>query len=194
MGQSTMEYVEVDQREIQRLGGQYAFYPTAKLIEDLIRPLSPRVLDVTFGKGRFYYFYRPKLLIGSDPNKWEWIVKPDIFYQLTVWALYDKLKKGEIKLPDDITLVVVDPPRWTRCTYRKREEYNSLIGTPDLIIQYANRTAQLLNATHLLLHYNTVPQLEKAQPTKVVKFRYLARYLNTENKNTSYYILYKLDI
>jgi hypothetical protein len=34
--------------------------------------------------------------------------------------------------------------------------------------------------------------LEKAQPVKVVKFRYLARYLNTENKNTSYYALYEI--
>jgi len=189
-----MEYVEVDQREIQKLGGQYAFYPTAKLIEDLIRPLSPTVLNVTFGKGRFYYFYRPKLLVASDPYKWKWIVEPDVFYQLTVWALYDKLKKGEVRPPGNITLVVADPPRWTRCTYRKREEYNTLIGTPDLIIQYAYKTALLLGATHFLLHYNTVPRLEKAQPVKVVKFRYLARYLNTENKNTSYYALYELNI
>lgn len=188
-----VELVELDQRQIQGLGGQYAFYPSAKIIEDLIRPLSPAVLDVTYGRGRFYYFYRPRLLVASDPYKWNWIVRPDAFYQLTVWALYDKLRKGEIKLQDDITLVVVDPPRWTRCTYRNREEFSSIIGTPDLIIQYAHRTAQLLNATHLLLHYNTVPQLEKAQTVKIVKFRFLSRYLNTKHKNTSYYALYRLE-
>ena len=38
-----MEYVEVDQRQIQKLGGQYAFHPTAKLIMNLIKPLSPTV-------------------------------------------------------------------------------------------------------------------------------------------------------
>lgn len=189
-----VELVELDQRQIQGLGGQYAFYPSAKIIEDLIRPLSPVVLDVTYGKGRFYYFYRPRLLVGSDPYRWEWIVEPDAFYQLTVWALFDKLRKGEIRLPDGITLVVVDPPRWTRCTYRNREEFSSLIGTARLIIQYAYRTAQLLGATYMLLHYNTVPQLEKAQPVKVVKFRFLSRYLNTGNKNTSYYVLYRLEV
>ena len=54
-----MEYVEVDQRQIQKLGGQYAFHPTAKLIMNLIKPLSPTVLDVTFGRTGSTTFIAP---------------------------------------------------------------------------------------------------------------------------------------
>jgi hypothetical protein len=186
-----MEYIEIDQREIQRLGGKRVYFPTSKVVKDLINPLDPAVLDVTYGRGRFYYLYRPRALIGSDPYKWDWLVKPDAFYQLTVWALYSKLARGEIKLPQ-VTLVVVDPPRWTKCHYNKRREYNALIGTPQLIIQYAYKTAQLVKASHLLVHYNSVPELNNAQILKVVKFTYFARYLNTKNKNTSYFALYRL--
>jgi hypothetical protein len=181
------ELVEIDQRQIQKLGGQYVYYPTAKVIEDLVKPLDPSVLDVTYGKGRFYYFYRPRVLIASDPYKREWIVEPDIFYQLPVWALYHKLKKGEVRLPD-ISLIVIDPP-WGRNNHRR--EYSEPLGTPDLIIQYAHRIAQTLRAEYILVHYNKTPQLNGYKPQRTVKYRFLARTLHIEEtNNTSYFTLY----
>ena len=72
--------------------------------------------------------------------------------------------------------------------YNKREIYNYLIGTPNLIIDYSVKLARMLNAKHLLLHYNRVPNIDK--PRHVVEFRWIARYLNIEGKNRSYYILY----
>jgi hypothetical protein len=188
-----VEYVEVDQREIQRLGGRRSRFPVSQVVKDLIKPLDPAVLDVTYGRGRFYYLFRPRVLIGSDPFKWDWLVEPDAFYQLTAWALYHRLRRGEVRLPQEVTLVVADPPRWTRgAVYRGRDEFTALIGTPELIIRYAYEAARLVGASHFLVHYSTVPELSGAQVLKVVRFRYLSRYLNTRSKNTSYFVLYRL--
>jgi len=180
----------VDQRSIQRRGGLYARFPQSYVVCRLLELVNARrVLDVTYGAGRFYRLCRREieLLIASDPVKWRWVVAPDIFYQLTVWQLYDRVRRGDIVVPG-VDVVVCDPPRWNMSvSYNRRDMYNYVVGTPSLIIDYSAKLARLLNAK-LLLHYNRI--LDIGRPIHAIEFRWIARYLNTEGKNRSYYVLY----
>jgi hypothetical protein len=178
----------LDQRDVQRLGGICAKYPASYVILRILRRAGARrVLDVTYGRGRFYKVYRPEYLAGADPVKWDWIVKPDQFHQKTVFQLHREVMDG---LRIDVDTVVVDPPRWNMKRYNRRDVYNYLVGTPTSIILHAAETARILNAKHLLLHYNRVMEISEIE--HIVEFKWFARYLYTQNKNTSYYILYKM--
>jgi hypothetical protein len=150
-----------------------------------------KVLDVTYGEGRFYYLCKSELeIVGADPMKWGWVVKPKQFYQMNVFQLYLMLRDGKIQLPP-VDVVVVDPPRWNmEVSYRRRDMYNFIIGTPRLIIEHAAKVAHLLRAKHLLVHYRELLNIENFNPVHIVEFTWVARYKFTENKNRSLYILY----
>jgi hypothetical protein len=182
----------VDQRAVQERGGDFARYPSSYVVCSLLRRYGlRRVLDVTYGEGRFYRLCFPELeIIGADPMKWSWVVKPKQFYQMNVFQLYLMLRDGKIQL-EPIDVVVVDPPKWNiNVSYNRRDMYNYIIGTPKLIIEYAAKVAQLLKTRHLLVHYRELLKLEGFEPVHVVEFTWFARYLNTENKNKSLYIFY----
>jgi len=181
----------IDQRDIQRRGYLYVYYPSSAVVADILRKYGVRdVLDVTYGRGRFYVMYRPRTLVGVDPMKWDWIVKPDTFHQTTVYHFYRLLKGNEVIIDKPIDCVVIDPPHWSKnATYRKRDEYNYIIGTPKDIIEHGRKVAELVKAPYILLHFNQ--QLPIGEPIHIVKFRWFARYAHTENKNLSYYILYR---
>ena len=190
----------VDQREIQKRGGLYAKFPSSHAICSMLERYNcdSVVLDVTFGEGRFYKTCRDNIffLIGSDPKRWDWVVKPDLFYPFNVFYLYMLLSKKKFNLPlrklDVIDVIVVDPPRWsTYAIYNRRKMYNNLVGTPESIIETGGKIAKLLNTRYVLVHYRTMVQIEGYTPIHVVKFKWFARYLYTENKNTSLYILYE---
>ena len=184
----------VDQRSIQRYGGDFAKFPSSYIVCKLLRQHSiRRALDVTFGEGRFYYLCKNELeIIAADPVKWNWVVKPRQFLQLNVFQLYLMLRDGKIQLPT-IDVVVVDPPKWTpNVSYRKRDMYNFIIGTPKLVIEYASKIASLLATQYLLVHYRETVQLENYVPLHIIEFTWVARYLHTENKNVSLYMLYKV--
>jgi len=86
----------------------------------------------------------------------------------------------------------VDPPRWdTYVTYNRRKMYNYLVGTPILIIETGGKIAKLLNARYLLVHYRSMVEIEGYESIHVIEFKWFARYLYTESKNTSLYILYE---
>ena len=186
----------VDQREIQRMGGLYVKFPSSYIICSFLDKYSCRsVLDVTYGQGRFYKTCRDNILflIGSDPNKWNWVVKPDLFYQFNVFYLYMLLSKRKFDLPiRRLDIIVVDPPKWIiNATYNKREMYNYLVGTPEAILTTSGKIAKELNTRYILIHYRNMVQIEEYTPIHVVKFKWFARYLYTESKNTSLYILYE---
>jgi hypothetical protein len=183
---------EIDQRDVQKRSITCHDYPSSCVVADILKRFNiKRVLDVTYGRGRFYKAYRPELLIGSDPMKWGWLVYPDKFYQLTVFQLNMKLRNKEIEIPKIIDCVVVDPPKWSANEkYNKRDEYNFIIGTPKLIIEYAKLVAQQVATKYLLVHYREVLNLGKI--VHVVKYTWLARYTYTENKNVSYFVLYEV--
>jgi len=184
--------VVIDQRDIQRKGGLCAKYPSSYVVCELLKRFGiKRVLDVTFGRGRFYKLCRRdvELLVASDPAKWPWLTVPDAFYQATVWQLYNAIKAGSLSI-DSIDCVVVDPPRWSGAEYKRRGEYNFLIGSPRLIIEYATKVARIVGSTYMLLHFNKVVSVDGWVPAYIVEFKWFARYLNSENKNISYYIIY----
>jgi len=184
----------VDQRKIQRYGGDFAKYPSSYVVCSLLRKYGlKKVLDVTYGEGRFYYLCKSELeIVGADPVKWSWTVKPKQFYQMNVFQLHLMLRDKKLQL-GPVDIVVVDPPRWnTDVTYRKRNMFDYIIGTPKLIIEHAARVAELLKTGHLLAHYREPIQLNSYRPIHIVEFTWIARYLNTKNNNKSLYILYTL--
>jgi hypothetical protein len=94
--------------------------------------------------------------------------------------------------PNRYNLVVVDPPRWTTyAIYNRRKMFNYLVGTPESIFETSGKIAKLLNTRYVLVHYRNVVKLEQYIPIHLVEFKWFARYLNTENKNTSLYVLYE---
>jgi len=185
--------VRIDQREIQRMGGLYTKFPSSFVVCNLLNH-AYKVLDVTYGEGRFYKLCRDALdvLVASDPKRWDWIVKPDLFYQFNVFYLYNLLCRERIKFPvRKIDAVVVDPPKWNKNNYNRRKMYNYIIGTPEKIIEYAGKIAKLLSSPYLIVHYDKVLDVENFRPIHVIEFKWYARYLNTKNNNTSFYILYE---
>jgi hypothetical protein len=183
----------VDQRDVQKMGGDFAKYPSSYIVCNLLRRYGlRRVLDVTYGEGRFYKLCRYGLeIIGADPVKRRWVANPNQFYQLNVFQLYLMARDGKLSI-EPVDVVVVDPPKWnTAVSYKRRDMYNFIIGTPKLIIEHAARVAQLLKTRHLLVHYRELLKLEGFEPVHVVEFTWIARYLNTKYKNKSLYIIYR---
>ncbi|RSN73363.1 hypothetical protein [Candidatus Methanodesulfokora washburnensis] len=185
----SLVYEIVDQRDIQKK--TKARYPSAVVVAKLLKIANAKtVLDVTYGRGRFYKWEKPQTLIGVDPKLWKWIVEPDIFYQMTVFRFCREIAEENIKL-NQVDVVVIDPPAWNYgIRYNKRDEYAYIIGTPQTIIEQGLKAARLLNSRYLLLHFNKM--LDLGEKVYIIQFRWFAHYLYTENKNKSYYILYKL--
>jgi hypothetical protein len=184
----------VDQRQVQMYGGDFAKYPSSYVVCSLLRRYGlKKVLDVTYGEGRFYYLCKSELeIVGADPVKWQWVVKPRLFLQENVFELHTALEHGLVK-PQQPDVVVIDPPKWNPLVlYRRRSMYNYIIGTPRLIIEYGSRVAAILKAPYLLLHYRGVVPLKSYEPIHIVEFTFIARYLNTKNNNKSLYIVYTL--
>ncbi len=177
----------VDQRDVQRRGGICATYPTACIVYDTLtkHDLYRNVLDVTYGRGRFYAVKKPQILVGCDPKAWEWIVAPDIFIPGPVWSVKKALKHINI----EFDVIVVDPPKWTDTNYNRRDEYNYIVGTPKMIIDHSIELAREIGIKHMLLHYKEVPSIGNI--VEQIGFIYIARYLNNK-ENKSYFVLYKL--
>ena len=186
---------KVVQCDIQKLGGECARYPSSYVVCYLLKKYGlSRVLDVTFGEGRFYKLCRSfiELLVAADPVRRNWVVSPDEFYQYNVFYLLSKLRSGDVRIVNALDVVVIDPPKWSEgASYRKREMYDFLIGSPKLIIEYGAKVASLLGVRNLLVHYRNLVEISGYIPKHVVEFKWFARYLNTKNKNTSLYIIYE---
>jgi len=182
----------VDQRDIQRRGGIYAKYPSSYVVCSILKQYGiTRVLDVTYGEGRFYKLCHDSLrIIASDPVKRCWAVKPDSFIQANVFQLYKRIE-GEGADRWRCDAVVVDPPKWSRnARYRVHDMLNFIIGTPESIIEYASKIAQLIHAPYMLVHYKRLLQLNGYKPIHVVEYRWYHRYLRVDDNNHSLYILY----
>jgi hypothetical protein len=182
---------EFIQHRIQSHSGPYNRYPTAVIIARILNTFNINsVLDITYGKGRFYKIFRPSKLIAADPVKREWLVKPDLFYHVNCFKLYEILKDQKIQ----VDCVVVDPPKWGNYNYNKfsRPEFNYIEGTPEQIIWYGYKIAKLINAAYILVHYNKQVKLPDYGPVYLAKFYWRTRYANAGNKY-SLFILYKLD-
>jgi hypothetical protein len=177
----------IDQREVQKRGGQAARCPVSYVVYSLLsrHGLYDSVLDVTYGRGRFYCYKRPRLLVGADPKAWDWIVEPDIFIPKPVWALRRVL--GALGLSFDV--MVVDPPAWGDKRYNRRGEYSYAVGSAKTILAEAVKLAAGQGVPYILVHYQET--LEGLEVVEDVEFRYVARYLNNPNLRTTHFTLYK---
>jgi len=181
--------LRIDQREIQRIGGRVAKYPTSYVVVSMLERygLYRNVLDVTYGQGRFYYWRRPKLLVGVDPKVWDWVVEPDIFIPRTVWGAKRVLKALGVQFD----VIVCDPPAWNPNThYNRRDLYSYIIGSADMIVEKAVELARELGIKYMLLHFNKLIDLPTIED---VEFTYIARYLNNPDlSKTTHFTLYKV--
>lgn len=178
----------LDQRDVQKLGGRARLYPSSYVVVTMLERhgLFGNVLDVTYGRGRFYYYRRPKLLVGADPRVWDWVVRPDIFIPRPVWALKPVLSMMNI----GFDVLVCDPPWRASSKYNKREEYSFILGTPKLIIEKSFELARELGIRYVLLHLDRL--LDKPV-VEDVEFRYVARYLNNPGmRRTTHFTLYEV--
>jgi len=90
-------------------------------------PIGVRILDLTYGVGRFYRIikdvYRP-FIIGVDIVKHRWEVEPDVFIQKDC----RKLSIDEVRQYGKIDIVVVDPP-WS---HEKRGKVSYMVSVSKL--------------------------------------------------------------
>jgi len=180
--------IVVDQRDIQSRGGKAAIYPSSYIVYSILSKhnLYNNVLDVTYGRGRFYAYRRPRFLVGADPKVWEWVVVPDVFIPKPVWSLKDVVSRLGIKFD----VVVCDPPAWNNdVVYNKRDEYSYVLGSAKMIIENTFRLAKEIDVKYVLLHYKDTLNYEVVED---VIFKYFARYLYNENKNITHFTLYKV--
>jgi len=90
-------------------------------------PIGVRILDMTYGRGRFYRrikeVYKP-FIIGIDIIRHEWEVEPDIFIQRDCRSI----TIDEVRQYGRIDVVVVDPP-WNHV---KRGYMSDRLGISDM--------------------------------------------------------------
>ena len=97
----------VDQREIQEICPECRKHPTScfmRLLAEILEIENASVLDLTYGIGEFYRYWRPSYLVAFDIRKWDWVATPDEFYEAPFWEAPNIL--GEKKFD----VVVFDPP------------------------------------------------------------------------------------
>jgi len=182
-----LESFLVDQRDIQKRGGKCVKHPVSCLIYDMLKELGMNleqliVLDVTYGEGRFYGAWRPRLLLGSDIRVHRWVVEPDWFTRCPSWSVWTRVQKLGI-VPD---IVVVDPP-WTNYNHRGRKHYYEYmaLGDDSTVLEGGLITARKLGVKYLLVHYKDriVPSGTRVLNEKY--FIYVSRYLKNNEIDTN---------
>ena len=187
-----MMRIALDQREVQKWGKMCAKHPSSAVVAMLLRRAgSARVLETTYGEGRFYLVHRPPFLAGVDPARRQWLVRPDLFFEMPVQIFLEKLARGEVAVPR-IDTVVCDPP-WGRGEYRKRPHFAAAraVGSPQQIVECSAKVAELLGAKHFILHFDRVPAIEGMDAEAVVEFKPFTRYLNS-GRTVTFFVLYSL--
>ena len=181
----------VDQRNIQSRGGKCAKYPISCLLHDMLEKTMHSlehmaVLDVTYGQGRFYGAWRPRLLLGCDVRIHSWVVKPDWFSIVPSWSAWRMVRK----LGVTIDVVVVDPP-WSRYIYYRRPQFNTAYGSIKDILYGGIRTAKEIRARYLLVHYREPVELDDWIPLETIEFHPVSRYINNIDGTRSYFMLFE---
>ncbi|MHC1627726.1 MAG: hypothetical protein ACXQTI_02705 [Candidatus Nezhaarchaeales archaeon] len=185
-----MSVVAVDQREVQRRGGLYSKYPASAVVAELLKLCGgTRVLDVTYGEGRFYKLFKPRLLVGCDVAVYDWLVAPDLFILKPVWAVYEVLRKSNLT---EFDVLVVDPP-WG-ANHHKRPQFNlaNAWGTPRIIVDEAFKLAEKLGTSHLLLHFSEVVEKQGWTRVRAIEFTFASRCLSNPGfSRSTYFMLFR---
>ena len=160
---------------------------TATIIAELLNSINAvHVVDTTYGVGRFYRYYRPKILVGIDPNIYQqYVVKPDILIPKPVWSARDIIKSLHTVYEFDV--LVVDPPFRKRPRGRdNRLYYYNIVGSPELILKYSLKIASELGIPNIIVHWRDKDiVLEKYHRISCIEYKYELGYLDTR----SYFIL-----
>ncbi len=182
------------QEEIARVKG-CGHKPSSCMVRMLLEEagMEPRglaVVDTTYGEGRFYLAWRPRLLLGCDVRILDWKVEPDLFARVPSWGCWRRVGKLGIK-PD---LVVVDPPfsdRGHKTERHGRPWYNSwaAVGGKRNVLQGGFITAEKLQARYVLVHYNERVKHEGWRIIAEKWWRPRARHLNLDNTITWWGVL-----
>ena len=168
------------QSELQKRGGKCVRAPVSCLITDMIAEAGvPQSVwfDATYGEGRFYIAFRPRVLIGADIRFLEWVVKPDAFILSPVWSSWRYLAKLGVR-PE---VYVLDPP-WQECVKgngcRGREvggryHYRAslAVGSPETILGEGVKAAERLGVRYILVHWREEVKLEGWSLTQSVHFK-----------------------
>jgi len=173
----------VDQRDIQKRGGRAAKYPVSYLITQLLRSINAhKILDLTYGEGRFYAYSKPSFLHGIDIQQLKWIVTPDIFEQKSLFDIYELERTYDV--------VVVDPP-FTPHKHKKREHYTIKDSSPEAMISHACKVAKNNNIPYVLVHSRELFIPNGFEVHTCIDFVFASRYLKNEGfrNTTKFYIL-----
>ena len=145
----------IRQSEVQARGGKCARFPTSCVVRDLLAEagvLKPfkriRILDMTFGEGRFWAAIPNAEVWGFDVRRLEWVVEPKRFFMKSC----ENWRKEDEVMRQRFDLVVADPPfsPYHR-GWQKRNHYRAR-GEIALIL-YEARKASLYFGAPLLVHF-----------------------------------------
>jgi len=143
----------VHQKDIQRKGGVCAEYPVSCLIRDILRRaglLKPfkqlKVLDLTYGEGRFWVALPQAVVIGFDIRRLEWRRKPARFF-------LESCENWRTRVPnEEFDLIVADPPFSPyKRGWEKRGHYTDN-GNIALILNEARKASEHFCAP-MLIHF-----------------------------------------
>lgn len=168
----------IDQRDVQR-GGLCVKFPVSCVIRDLLveagvlKPFTVlRVLDLTFGEGRFWGAIPQAKVWGFDVRKLNWVRKPYVFFNDScgMW----KERVGMLSFD----LVVVDPPFMPYRRGQERRKHYEDNGCIPLILREGEKAALYFKCP-LLIHFmwKVVPFGFKV--LSEVWFKPFTRYLNS---------------
>jgi 23S rRNA U2552 (ribose-2'-O)-methylase RlmE/FtsJ len=133
-------------------------YQIIKFIFDTLFPAKNDliVLDLTYGKGRFYRLVKNKIktLIAVDIIKHDWEIKPNIFYNMSCIDFVNNVIENKMKF-EKIDIIVVDPP-WSS---EKRGYFPKRIGISNMPYHMKINSKSIIDAAIKLSHFLAAPLL-----------------------------------
>ena len=200
----------VDQREVQQVHAMCREYPTScfhKLLAEVLEIENATVLDLTFGVGENYRFWKPSYLVAFDIVDWrkrgfKWVIEPDEFYETTF------IKALEILHDRVFDVVYFDPPYDVHSSDKHLEKTKPWLyyGSQDLptMIKHFPKIAKKYAKKYIIVKFmdgkkvtifDVVNEM-KSKPTWVIIYRFIrnarAKLNNKVIKTHTYYLIWKL--
>jgi len=146
-----------------------------------------RLVDLTYGRGRFYRrFPRGKLyIVAVDPYRHEWEVEPDEYHQVTAAEYVDSIIHGGGSTAPDVNVIVVDPP-WS---HEKRGVFPRYTGISSMPYHQrgVNSIDIIRSALRLREHYGVPLIYRYKEPITGTTVLVKHNIVFMRNKGTIYY-------
>jgi len=145
-----------------------------------------RILDLTYGTGRFYKSLDRSILTitAVDVEKHKWEVEPNVFYQMRAQEFVNKVIGKSIEL-GEIDVVVVDPP-WDALK-RGKIKYNIRLAARPY--RFSENPESIINAALLIVKSLGKPLMYKYM--RVIECKHKALWISEikifGNKGYNYY-------